>query len=190
MEPVKHSNALDISPKDILDKVSQHPHGTVPPGSTLVCATTDLNVSYALTLVVTAFAPDQSATVIDHHIIHTSIPSTLNDTEYSQQVYGALSQAAQYLQSLHIPIQAWGIDAGGRNWDTVCRFARSSMSICNIPACAMAGRASHVITLNPRNRLRDPINSTVLCGDAKERIQTGTGYKYMFFDADIYKLKF
>lgn len=190
MEPVRQSNALDIDPRDILAKVSRLPQCTVPPGATLVCATADLNVSYAITLVVTAFAPDQSATVLAHRLMRTSISTVLNDTEYSQAVYQALSDAGRWLKSLNLPITAWGIDAGGRNWETVCRFARCSTSICGIPACAMAGRASHVITLNPRNRLRDALNSTVLCGDAKERTQSGTGYKYMFFDADLYKVKF
>ena len=38
-----------------------------------------------------------------------------------------------------------------------------------------------------RSRLRDNIGRTVLCGDNKEHIKAGSGQKYTFFDADLYK---
>ena len=31
------------------------------------------------------------------------------------------------------------------------------------------------------------IGKTVLCGDALERVRSGAGVKYVFFDADFYK---
>lgn len=190
MSPKKMEAALDISPRDVLEKTSMQPFAEVPPGASLVVAAADLNVSYAITLAVTAFHPDQSATVLAHRILKTDIPGVLNDLEYSKKVYEALSEAGQWLKSLKLPIAAWGIDAGGRNWETVTRFAKASAQLCGMPACAMAGRAHHMFNPNAKSRLRDAVNSTVLCGDAKERAMPGAGQKYIFFDSDYYKEKF
>lgn len=38
-----------------------------------------------------------------------------------------------------------------------------------------------------RSRLRDAIGRTVLCGDSAEHIRAGSGSKYVFFDADLFK---
>lgn len=38
-----------------------------------------------------------------------------------------------------------------------------------------------------RTRLRNACGRTVLCGNAEERVKAGAGYKYVFFDADIFK---
>ena len=51
----------------------------------------------------------------------------------------------------------------------------------------MIGRASHKFNPYIRTRLRDEINSTVLCGDPEEHIKAGAGKKYMFWDSDLYR---
>lgn len=91
------------------------------------------------------------------------------------------------MKSYGVRIDGWGIDAGGRNWDAVCEFAKNSSHLCGIPSCAMAGRASHMFNPGMRSRLRDAIGRTILCGDTKEQTKAGSGYKYMFFDSDVYR---
>lgn len=61
------------------------------------------------------------------------------------------------------------------------------MTLCGVPACAFAGRASHIFNPFIRSRLRDSIGRTVLCGNDQEHVKSGSGFKYMFFDSDIYR---
>lgn len=132
-------------------------------------------MSYALTTSVVAFKPDNSSVVLAYKTFKSSIDLKLNDTEYNKQVYQHLQKVGKWLKALGMSISAWGIDAGGRNWDTVCEFAKNSAALCGIPACAMAGRASHVFNPNVRTRLRDSLNRTVLCGDPQEHARSGSG---------------
>lgn len=187
MKPKRYSFHLDISPKTVLTRTTQNEKLVVPDGYVFVSASTDLNVSYAATTVVTAFKPDMTAHVLYHHITRSRIDSLLNDTEYNQKVYALLTKIGQSLKNLDLKIDGWAIDAGGKNWDAVCTFAKNSMSLCGVSACAFAGRASHIFNPFIRSRLRDAIGRTVLCGNDQEHVKSGGGFKYMFFDADIYR---
>ena len=80
------------------------------------------------------------------------------------------------------------IDAGGRNWDAVCNFTKVASRQVGIPLCAFAGRSANIFNPFVRSRLRDSIGKTVLCGDAQEHVKSGAGKKYVFFDADFYKV--
>lgn len=100
-----------------------------------------------------------------------------------------LASIAQKLKGTGIKLGGWAIDAGGRNWDAVCSFTRST-STAGLPACAFAGRSANVFNPFVRSRLRDSIGRTVLCGDAQEHVKAGAGRKYVFFDADFYKETF
>lgn len=190
MTPRKFTFAVDVSPRDVSQRIGGFPKAVVPAGYGFVCAATDLNVSHALTTTVTAFRPDNGAVVLTYRIFKANVDMKLNDTEYNRRVYELLEKAGKWLKALNLGISAWGIDAGGRNWDTVCEFAKNSAALCGIPACAMAGKASHVFNPNVRSRLRDSLNRTVLCGDAQEHARGGAGQKYMFFDSDFYREKF
>lgn len=189
MSPQRESYALDITPADVAKVIGTHPRAVVPDGYRLTVASLDLNVSHALTLVVKSYRPDMSSVVVVHNVFPTSIPSTLSDADYSNRVTNALDNAAKYLSSLDIRIDALGIDAGGRNWDVVCSWSRSCQSVHGLPACAMAGRASHKFNAFSRSRLRDAQNRTVLCGDPAEHAKPGSGQKYLFFDSDYYREK-
>lgn len=79
------------------------------------------------------------------------------------------------------------IDCGGRQWDAVCQFAKVSMQLTGLPCCGFAGRASNIFNPYVRTRLRNASGRTVLCGNAEERVKAGAGYKYVFFDSDVYK---
>lgn len=187
MSPQRESYALDIAPADVAKAIGSFPRASVPEGYRLTVAALDLNVSHALTLVVKSYRPDMSSVVVVHRVFPTAIPATLSDADYSSRVAQALDNAAKYLSSLDIGIDALGIDAGGRNWDVVCSWSRSCQSVHGIPACAMAGRASHKFNAFSRSRLRDAQNRTVLCGDPAEHARAGSGQKYLFWDSDHYR---
>ena len=187
MKPKKLSFALDISAKNILQRIGKFPRLVVPDGYLFVAASTDLNVSYAMTTTIIAFKRDMTACVIHHSIKKMHIDQRLNDTDYNQRVYAKLIEVGNELKSFGLKINGWGIDAGGRNWTSVCDFAKNAMQLVGVPACAMAGKASHLFNPFIRSRLRDAIGRTILCGDAKEQNAAGSGVKYMFFDSDVYR---
>lgn len=187
MKPRRFSFKLDIKPKDVLKKVIDVPQLVVPDGYIFVAASTDLNVSYALTTTVVGFKTDMTAHVITHMFTKCHIDLKLPTAEYNSAVYDALVSLGNQLKSLGIKIDGWGIDASGTPFDPVTMFAKSSLKTVGISACAMLGRASHIFNGYVRSRLRDAINRTVLCGDPAEHIKAGAGKKYVFWDSDYYR---
>ena len=83
MKPKRHSFQLDISPKVVCARANDVARLVVPEGYVFVAASTDLNVSYAASTVITAFKPDMTAHVLYHELTRSRIDSKLNDTEYS-----------------------------------------------------------------------------------------------------------
>lgn len=90
MKPRRFSFKLDIRPKDILKKVVDVPQLVVPDGYILVVASTDLNVSYALTTTIVGFKTDMTAHVISHMFTRCNIDLKLPTAEYNSAVYDAL----------------------------------------------------------------------------------------------------
>ena len=187
MSPKKMSFALDITPMHIVKKISKMPPCVVPDNYIFVACSTDLNVSYAMTTSIVAFKKDTTSIVLYHGIKKVRIDQKLNEAEYNQKVYSNLCELGNQIKNLGIKIDGWAIDAGGRNWSAVCQFAKNSMRVVGIPACAMAGKASHVFNPYVRTRLRNAVGRTVLCGDLAEQARAGSGNKYIFFDSDFYR---
>lgn len=180
MSPKKERFAFEINPRIVLSRVRRGvPHLTVPDGFVFVAAATDINPSYALTTAIVAFDRDRTAFVTEHVISRIRIDSRVNDTEYARKVYEALSEHGRAIRALGVKIDAWGIDAGGKQFDAVTTFAPMSVQVCGIPACAMVGQSQMKFNGFTRSRLRDALNRTVLCGDR--------GKKWLFWDADCYK---
>lgn len=175
MKPKKLHYSLDITPKVVLSKVGKTHQLVVPDGYIFTAATTDLNVSYALSTTIVAFKKDMSSLVIFHDIQRCRIDLKLPEAEYNQSVYAELEKLGRRLKALGVKLDGWGIDAGGRNWSAVCQFAKNASHLVGISACAMAGRASHIFNPFVRTRLRDAIGRTVLCGDAMEQTKAGSG---------------
>ena len=187
MKPKRFSFKLDIRPRDVLAKATSDPQLHVPDGYVFVAASTDLNLSYALTTAVVGFKPDMTAHVLHYDFTRCSIDGRLPDAQYSRAVYDALAELGKRLKALNLKIDGWGIDASGVPFDAVTQFAKSSAKAVGIPACAMLGRASHVFNPFVRSRLRDAVNRTVLCGDAEEHVKAGAGKKYVFWDSDYWR---
>lgn len=187
MQVQRYSFALDIQPKHVLAKMIDLPPLVVPEGTVLTVASSDLNVSYAISTTVVAFDRDMSAHVVWHELSKCRIDSRLPETEYNNAVIRALTAVGKHLAGLGISIDAWGIDGSGIPFNAVCRFAKSAAKVCGIRACAMLGRANHVFNPYVRSRLRDAINDTVLCGDPQEHIKSGAGAKWILWDADHWR---
>lgn len=187
MSPVKNTYSIDISPNKVLTKISNHKECEIPDGHVFVAGAIDLNTSYAATAALVAFKPDTTSTVIWHETFPINIDQKLPDAAYNAAVHEVLTQVCSTIKGLNIKIDGLAIDAGGRNWDAVCGFAKVAMRTIGIPACAFAGRSANIFNPFVRSRLRDAIGRTVLCGDAQEHVKNGAGKKYVFFDADFYK---
>ena len=189
MKPKRYSFQIGVTPRLVCSRANGVKKLHVPDGYVFVAAATDLNVSYAATTTITAFKPDMTAHVLWHDFAPSRIDGKLNDAEYNQAVVALLAKLAVKIKGLGVKLDGWAVDAGGRNWDAVCSFARSP-SAKGLPACAFAGRSSNVFNPFVRSRLRDAQGRTVLCGDAAEHLKAGAGQKYVFFDADFYKEAF
>lgn len=137
----------------------------MPDGYVFVAASTDLNLSYALTTVIVGFKPDMTAHVITYFFTKCSIDSKLPTAQYNEAVYDVLTDLGREIKALGIKIDGWGIDGSGMPFDAVTLFAKNAMQLVGISACAMLGRASHLFNSFVRTRLRDAVNKTVLCGD-------------------------
>lgn len=187
MQVHRYSFALDIQPKNVLAKIIDLPPFTVPDGTLLTVASSDLNVSYAITTTVVAFDRDMSAHVAWHELGRCRIDSTLPEAEYNNAVIRALTAVGKHLSGLGMHIDAWGIDGSGIPFNAVCRFAKSALKTCGIRACAMLGRASHMFNQFTRSRLRDAMNDTVLCGDPQEHVKAGSGSKWILWNSDKWR---
>ena len=174
MKPKRYSFQLNVTPRVICSRANGVKKLQVPDGYVFVSAATDLNVSYAASTTITAFKPDMTAHVLWHETTPSRIDGKLNDAEYGREVVALLAKVAARIKGLGLKLDGWAIDAGGRNWDAVCSFARSP-SARGLPACAFAGRSANVFNPLVRSRLRDAQGRTVLCGDAAEHVKAGAG---------------
>lgn len=166
MKPQKFSFKLDIKPRDVLMKAIDIPQLQVPDGYVFVAASTDLNLSYALTTTIVGFKPDMTAHIIHYFFTRCYVDSKMPTAQYNEAIYDLLTDLGKEIAALGVPIDGWGIDAGGLPFDAVTMFAKNSNQLCGIPACACIGRAAHIFNPFVRTKLREAVNRTVLCGDA------------------------
>lgn len=185
MMPKKISLAIDITSSIVNSRQRDIRELAVPDNFVFVAAATDLNTSYAASLAVVAFKPDMTAHVVHYKTFPSRIDQKLPDGVYAQKVHELLGKVRKHIVSLGIKIDAWAIDAGGKNWDAVTSFTKT---VDDIKTCAFAGRASHMFNPFVKSRLRDALNHTVLCGDAEEHVKHGAGTKYVFFDSDYWRM--
>ena len=185
MHPRRAQFAYVLTAHTILERIR---HGlaacAAPTGHDFIAAATDINPSYALTTAVVAFDRDRTAVVLWHGIDPIHFDDTVNDTAFTQGIYSALADHGRKLAALGMKVNAWGIDAGGKQFDAVTAFAPNAKELCGLPACAMTGRASHMFNPRVSSRLRDAINDTVLCG---ERSRGSAGRRWIAWSADTYR---
>ena len=189
MSPKRYTFALDINPQKILKKISNHPQYVIPEGYSIILASSDLNLSYCISTTIIAYKIDGTGVMIGHIFKPCSISTKLTDAEYYRQVYDLLSQHGRELKELNLKGLKWAIDCNGVPFDAVTDFCKASVAICGIPSVGMIGRSSHIWSENIRSRLRAAQERTILCGDTKEQISSGSGKKWIAWDSDYYREK-
>ncbi len=183
MQPPRAAFALELSARHILSRIRRGvPPKTIPPATVLTVATTDVNPGYALSTTVVAFDIRLTAFVTAYHVTRIRIPENLNDTEFNARLFAALKDHAREIAAQGIPIDKWGIDAGGRQFNTVTAFAPTVKAEFGIEAVAMLGRAGQNWNPNVRSRIRNEKNATILCRDPQ-------GRRWLAWNADEYKEK-
>jgi hypothetical protein len=183
MQPPRNAFAFELTVKTILQRIRHGvPARTVPADAVLTVAATDINPGYAITTAVIAFDIQLTALVVAYHVMPVKIPERLNDTEFDRRLTAALKAHAGEIAALGIHIDKWGIDAGGRQFKTVTKFAPTVGAGFGIEAIAMLGRAGVNWNPNVRSRIREARNDTVPCRDPQRR-------RWLAFNADIYKEK-
>ena len=190
--PVELSTTLNITASIVNARVGTFKELEVPNENVrFVCASTDLNPSKYLTTVICVFMRDQTIRVIWHKFTPTKIPQTLTEQEYYKAIYNALSKLGQELKQISSkmahPIDGWAIDCNGVNWNPALDFARNSKQICGLPCCGFVGRAATQFRSKITSRLKEAVNRTLLCGDKDEQRLAGSGRKWEYWDADLYK---
>ena len=183
MQPPRNAFAFELTARLILSRVRRGvPPKTIPPTTVFTAATTDVNPGYGITTTITTTDVRLTALVTAYHVTRIRIPDNLNDTEFSARLFAALKAHAREIVAQGIPIDKWGIDAGGRQFNTVTAFVQTVKAEFGIEAVAMLGRAGQNWNPNVRSRIRSEKNATVLCQDAQHR-------RWLAWNADEYKEK-
>ena len=183
MQPPRNAFAFELSARHILSRVRRGvPPKTIPPATVFTAAATDINPGYAITTAITAFDIRLTALVTSYHVTRIRIPENLNDTEFNARLFAALKAHAREIVAQGIHIDKWGIDAGGRQFNTVTAFAPTVAAEFGIEAVAMLGRAGQNWNPNVRSRIRSEKNATILCRDPQ-------GRRWLAWNADEYKEK-
>lgn len=183
MQPPRNEFAFELTAKLILQRIRRGvPAHTIPAGTVLTVAATDINPGYAITTAVIAFDIQLTALVTAYHVTPVKISERLNDTEFDARVFAALKSHGKEIAALGIKVDLWGIDAGGKQFNTVTRFAPMAEAEIGLKAMAMLGRAGQSWNPNVRSRIRNERNGTILCRDPQRR-------KWLAWYADMYKEK-
>ena len=183
MQPPRNAFAFELTARHILSRVRRGvPPKTIPPTSVFTAATTDINPGYAITTTITTADIRLTALVTAYHVTRIHIPDNLNDTEFNARLFAALKAHAQEIRAQGITLDRWGIDAGGRQFNTVTAFAPTVKAEFGVEAVAMLGRAGQNWNPNVRSRIRSEKNATVLCQDSQKR-------RWLAWNADEYKEK-
>lgn len=190
MEPDVGDFALKIAPKDVAVKDAGFAELSVPDGYLHLFASTDLNLSYALTTTIMAYRPDGSAAMVYHETWPSSINGKLNGSAYYSEVVKKLTEYAGHLTGLGLKIDRWAIDCGGMPFNAVTDFAKNCYKNHGIKAVGMRGWAAHKLNLTPRNAIMAAREDCVLVGDAVRLASTSqspAGREWINWNSDAYR---
>lgn len=188
LAPVKYSLALEISPADVAkNELAEVPRCVLPEGFQFAVASSDLNLSFCVSTTIVAFKADGTAHVMAHLFRKCAIGGRVADAEYNRKVYELLVAHGQEIARLGVPLKGWAIDANGLPFDAVLSFCREAHRLTGLAACGFIGRASHLFNPYLRSKLRTDIARTVLCGDEREHLKSGSGHRWVYWDSDFYR---
>ena len=175
----REEHAFQLTPDLVISRVRKGVDmRTIPDGTVLTVAATDINPSYALSTLVVAFDVKLTGFITLYRAEPIKIAGFSNDTEFSARLFDALSRHARDIAAQGVKVDRWGIDAGGRQFDAVTRFAPLARGVvCPGEATAMLGRGGRNWNPYVRSRIRSAINGTVRCRDMQ-------GRTWLAFNAD------
>jgi hypothetical protein len=184
VDPVNLAGPYLISPPMILKRRNGFTPMQVPDWCAIRLASSDINPSYALSTVLPGFGIDQTAAMLWHGIHPLAIRSDLPAPEFARQLFGQLTAHGRFLASLPCKPEAWGIDAGGTQFDAVVRFAAESVSLCGIQAYAMTGRGTKAYKPYGKTAIQAQIREQCHgCMDQKE----GRRIRWVAWNSDYWK---
>jgi len=143
IDRIADASPYTITPATIQGHATNRKRFERPEWVNQVIASTDVNPSYALSTVLQGFGGDQSCAYQAYMLHRCSISGTnTNNPEYNKLIFAELEKHGHELANMPVRPDAWGIDAGGYNFDAVIRFCMESVRVCGIQAFAMTGRDS------------------------------------------------
>jgi hypothetical protein len=196
MHPVREHDVFRISAPLIVSRVRK---GTAafhkPPETVFTACATDLNPAYGFTTCIVCFDKAQTAFIPWYHVftgdplpIREDIPERTRAQLLVQALAAHGREIAGWCRAHGFGINCWGVDAGGKQWESVCNFAASgragtsiAMRSCGIGCVPMVGRAGRAWNPNVKSRIADERNGTVMCAD------TPKGWRWLAFNADVWR---
>lgn len=140
IDPIEETGPYAITPALIVSRSVKRQRYDRPEWVNLAIASTDVNPSYALSTVLQGFGGDQSCAYMSYGFHRMAIPGGIPQPEFSQRLFAELVAHGKEIAAQPIKPEAWAIDAGGAQFDTVVRFCGESVRLCGIQAYAFAGK--------------------------------------------------
>jgi len=146
-EPMSDTEkAYSLTPQLITSRIDvTRKQGEIPQwGLRTICAT-DINPSYGYSTVIESYGIGQKAGVISKFIFDVTDRQDLKTcqdmakNESDKRVKNSLTELGHKIKASMIPLDAWGIDAGGSNFDAVLEFCRTSVQLCGLQAIPIKG---------------------------------------------------
>jgi len=183
-QPVAHETKYyELTPQCILKHTVELHENEIPDDTVFATLSTDINYSYGLTYEAAAFKRDGSCHVFAKGVwCQAPLPVSAKNSNQEQRqrlVKKALEIMAEWVDVQPWKLDAWYIDAGGEQFDTVTSFCRNAKK-CGKLGRAMIGRAG---------KTYDPSVKTCV-GRVRGRVYacfTRESGKWYCMDADFYK---
>ena len=196
MRPVREHEVIQISAPLICSRVREGtPPFYRPPETIYTAAATDLNPSYAFSTCIICFDRLQTGFVSYYNLftkpplpIHENIPVPAQTKLLMEALIAHGKEIAGWCKARGFGLNAWGVDANGKQSEAVGRFCardRAGNSIakmyCGLSCIPMYGRPGKDWNPNTKSRITEERNHTLLCAD---RVK---GTQYLAFHADIWR---
>lgn len=183
-QPVAANTKIyEITPKCILAHRVKVAENAAPEDTLLTVMTTDINYSYGLTWEVAAFTRSRTCHVLARGVwCESPLPISQKNTNQVQRqdkVRAALALMAEWVERQPWRLDAWMIDAGGEQFDTVTSFCRTARHDGRLGR-ALVGRAGKTYKPNTKTQV----------GRIRARVYqcfTRESGRWTCFDSDFYK---
>jgi len=132
VDPISHSGPYVITTEHVKARTTDRKPLEKPEWVTTVVASSDINPSYAVSTVVLGFGVDQTCAVLWYGLRPCKISDGLPKPEFDRQIYANLAAHGKEIAATPCMPQLWAVDAGGKNFDGVMRYALDGQAQCGI----------------------------------------------------------